>query len=62
MESAEFHYIFWENGILSHKLSLCISSRAKIVAAENYLNLSSIEEKILSIKARHQALLNYSTL
>lgn len=62
MESAEFHYIFWKNGILSHELSLCISSRAKIVGAENYLNLSLIEEKILSIKARHQALLNYSTL
>lgn len=62
MESTKSHYMFWRNGILAHKLSLCISSRAEIVGAENYLNLSLIEEKILSLKARHRALLNYSTL
>ena len=42
---------------LSHKVSPCISSKAKIVGADNYLPLSLIKEKIiLSIKARYQAL------
>ena len=51
VESTEFHYISWKKGILSHKVSPFICSRAKIVGAENYLNLSLIEEKILSIRA-----------
>lgn len=62
VESTKSHYMFWKNGILSYKLSPCISSRAEIVGTENYLNVSLIKEKILSLKARHQALLNYSTL
>lgn len=60
MISVEFYCFiyFGRMEFLSHKLSPCTISDIKTGGAKEYFNLFLIEKIILSLKARHQALLN----